>query len=185
MVIGEQTTIPAQDVKSYSEGTPGIIDVRLPKDAEAAKLCQAAAKPKGSDVPPPDIGVSDELIQVGRQMGINPPDEGMLEETDRTLAWQRWATAIKSLQDFQERRGKLIPIDTYRKRLRDLADQVIAQMADLHGLARDVKGLTHQQRIDMRTAIAAWMTITRQRMSAGIHLNAAPLPAVAEIADAG
>jgi pilus assembly protein CpaC len=32
LTVGEQTTIPAKDVQSYSEGAPGIIDVRLPKD---------------------------------------------------------------------------------------------------------------------------------------------------------
>lgn len=32
LTVGEQTTVPAKDVASYSEGAPGIIDVRLPKD---------------------------------------------------------------------------------------------------------------------------------------------------------
>jgi Flp pilus assembly secretin CpaC len=30
--VGEQTSISAQGVKSYSEGVPGIVDLRLPKD---------------------------------------------------------------------------------------------------------------------------------------------------------
>lgn len=32
MVVGEQTSIPSQNVRSYSEGAPGVVDVRLPKD---------------------------------------------------------------------------------------------------------------------------------------------------------
>ena len=32
LTVGEQTSVSARDVKSYSEGAPGIIDVRLPKD---------------------------------------------------------------------------------------------------------------------------------------------------------
>jgi pilus assembly protein CpaC len=32
MAVGEQTTIPAGNVKTYSEGVPGVVDVRLPKD---------------------------------------------------------------------------------------------------------------------------------------------------------
>jgi Flp pilus assembly secretin CpaC len=32
--VGEQSSIPAQGVKSYSEGVPGIIDLRLPKDGQ-------------------------------------------------------------------------------------------------------------------------------------------------------
>ncbi len=32
MFVGDQASIPADGVKSYSEGAPGIIDVRLPKD---------------------------------------------------------------------------------------------------------------------------------------------------------
>lgn len=34
LVVGDQTSIPAEGVKSYSEGVPGIVDVRLPKDGE-------------------------------------------------------------------------------------------------------------------------------------------------------
>ena len=30
--IGEQTTIPAEGVRSYSEGTPGIVDIRVTRD---------------------------------------------------------------------------------------------------------------------------------------------------------
>ncbi len=30
--VGQQTSIPAKGVRSYSEGAPGIVDVRLPKD---------------------------------------------------------------------------------------------------------------------------------------------------------
>ena len=32
--VGEQTSLPAQGVKSYSEGVPGIVDLRLPKDGQ-------------------------------------------------------------------------------------------------------------------------------------------------------
>jgi Flp pilus assembly secretin CpaC len=32
LVVGEQTSIPARGVRTYSEGAPGIIDVRVPKD---------------------------------------------------------------------------------------------------------------------------------------------------------
>ena len=34
LVVGDQTSIPAEGVKSYSEGVAGIVDVRLPKDGE-------------------------------------------------------------------------------------------------------------------------------------------------------
>lgn len=34
MRVGEQTSLPAQGVKSYSEGVPGVVDVRLPRDGE-------------------------------------------------------------------------------------------------------------------------------------------------------
>ena len=34
MTVGEQTTIAAQGVKSYSEGTPGIVEVRLAREGE-------------------------------------------------------------------------------------------------------------------------------------------------------
>ena len=30
--IGEQTTVPAEGVRSYSEGTPGIVDIRVTRD---------------------------------------------------------------------------------------------------------------------------------------------------------
>jgi pilus assembly protein CpaC len=30
--IGEQTTVPAEGVRSYSEGTPGIVDIRITRD---------------------------------------------------------------------------------------------------------------------------------------------------------
>ena len=30
MFVGDQDTLPAEGVRSYSEGTPGIVDVRLP-----------------------------------------------------------------------------------------------------------------------------------------------------------
>ncbi|QQR90965.1 MAG: pilus assembly protein N-terminal domain-containing protein [Myxococcales bacterium] len=33
MSVGEQSSIPARNVRSNSEGAPGIVDVRLPKDA--------------------------------------------------------------------------------------------------------------------------------------------------------
>jgi hypothetical protein len=32
LVVGEQTSISAKNVRTYSEGVPGIIDVRVPKD---------------------------------------------------------------------------------------------------------------------------------------------------------
>ncbi|MCB9666544.1 MAG: pilus assembly protein N-terminal domain-containing protein [Myxococcales bacterium] len=32
LAVGEQTSLPAKGVRSYSEGAPGIVDVRLPKD---------------------------------------------------------------------------------------------------------------------------------------------------------
>lgn len=32
LLVGDQASIPADGVKSYSEGVPGIVDVRLPKD---------------------------------------------------------------------------------------------------------------------------------------------------------
>jgi pilus assembly protein CpaC len=32
LTVGEQTSVPAQNVRSYSEGVPGIVDVRVPKD---------------------------------------------------------------------------------------------------------------------------------------------------------
>jgi pilus assembly protein CpaC len=34
MRVGEQTSLPAHGVKSYSEGVPGIVEVRLPRDGE-------------------------------------------------------------------------------------------------------------------------------------------------------
>jgi len=34
MRVGEQTSLPAQGIKSYSEGVPGIVEVRLPRDGE-------------------------------------------------------------------------------------------------------------------------------------------------------
>lgn len=35
LAVGENKTIPANDVKNYSEGTPGIVDVKLTTDASA------------------------------------------------------------------------------------------------------------------------------------------------------
>jgi pilus assembly protein CpaC len=35
LAVGENKTIPATDVKNYSEGTPGIVDVKLTSDASA------------------------------------------------------------------------------------------------------------------------------------------------------
>jgi pilus assembly protein CpaC len=32
LAVGEQTTISANNVKTYSEGAPGVVDVRVPKD---------------------------------------------------------------------------------------------------------------------------------------------------------
>jgi pilus assembly protein CpaC len=32
LAVGEQTTISASNVKTYSEGAPGVVDVRVPKD---------------------------------------------------------------------------------------------------------------------------------------------------------
>jgi pilus assembly protein CpaC len=43
MFVGDQDTLPAEGVKSYSEGTPGIVDVRLPKTGEQFVL--VALKP--------------------------------------------------------------------------------------------------------------------------------------------
>lgn len=34
LLVGEQTTIPAHSVDKYSEGAPGIVEVRLPKDGK-------------------------------------------------------------------------------------------------------------------------------------------------------
>lgn len=34
LVVGDQTSLPATHVKSFSEGAPGIVDVRLPRDGE-------------------------------------------------------------------------------------------------------------------------------------------------------
>ena len=33
LAVGENKTIPASDVKNYSEGTPGIVDVKLTSDS--------------------------------------------------------------------------------------------------------------------------------------------------------
>lgn len=35
LAVGENKTIPASDVKNYSEGTPGVVDVKLTTDASA------------------------------------------------------------------------------------------------------------------------------------------------------
>lgn len=32
LTVGQQTIVPAKGVRSYSEGAPGIVDIRLPKD---------------------------------------------------------------------------------------------------------------------------------------------------------
>jgi len=32
LIVGEQTSVPTEGVRSYSEGTPGIVDVRVPSD---------------------------------------------------------------------------------------------------------------------------------------------------------
>jgi hypothetical protein len=34
MVVGEQTTLSAKGVKNYSEGAPGVVSVRVPKDGD-------------------------------------------------------------------------------------------------------------------------------------------------------
>jgi pilus assembly protein CpaC len=34
LLVGEQTTIPATEVDKYSEGAPGVVEVRLPKDGK-------------------------------------------------------------------------------------------------------------------------------------------------------
>ena len=33
LFVGEQTVVPAAGVDKYSEGTPGVVDIRLPEDA--------------------------------------------------------------------------------------------------------------------------------------------------------
>ncbi len=43
LAIGEQASIPADDVRSYSEGVPGVVDVRLPKDG--SRFVVVALKP--------------------------------------------------------------------------------------------------------------------------------------------
>ena len=43
LTVGEQTTISAKNVRSYSEGTPGIVDVRVPK--AGAEFVVVAVKP--------------------------------------------------------------------------------------------------------------------------------------------
>jgi pilus assembly protein CpaC len=43
MFVGDQDTLPAEGVRSYSEGTPGIVDVRLPRTGDQFVL--VALKP--------------------------------------------------------------------------------------------------------------------------------------------
>jgi len=38
MFVGEQRVLPARDVEGYSEGAPGIVQVRIPRDARAIVL---------------------------------------------------------------------------------------------------------------------------------------------------
>lgn len=38
MFLGEQRVLPARDVEGYSEGAPGIVQVRIPRDARAIVL---------------------------------------------------------------------------------------------------------------------------------------------------
>ncbi len=49
LAVGETKTIPAGDVKQYSEGSPGIVDVRLTPDGSKFVLVgQRAAPPRSS-----------------------------------------------------------------------------------------------------------------------------------------
>jgi hypothetical protein len=49
LVVGEQTSISAKNVRTYSEGVPGIIDVRVPKDgSEFVIVALKPGRPRSS-----------------------------------------------------------------------------------------------------------------------------------------
>lgn len=107
------------------------LDPGLPDDANLAKLCLAAARGRGAATAPATAKVSEELIQVGAQFGVETPHEFDLDEDDRLLAWQRWASTIDSLIGIRAQRRELVPRSELRPYMQQLAAGAHAHDADL------------------------------------------------------
>jgi hypothetical protein len=122
---------PWDIVAVYSWAKTRGLTPSLPRDPELAKLCGAAIRPKGSDTPPRDAGVSQELIEIGRALGIETPREIDLDEDKRLLGWQRWASSINELLEIRVKRRDLIPRSAIKPYLQQLAAMVHASDVDL------------------------------------------------------
>jgi hypothetical protein len=194
--VGSPTTTTDWRKRGMPEGPPWSVvavyawargeglHVDLPRDAELARLCKVATKARWEMPDTSTAALHKELIEVGLRLGIRPPVEFEIENEDqRALAWQRWAQSVKTAQGVLVEAKALVPMPVFRDRLRRISDTVIAQMNEVHGVAREVVNLSQVQRQQLRDAITRQVTLLRQRMSAGVNLSpepSAPAPAAEE-----
>jgi len=78
LLVGEQTTIPAGQVDKYSEGAPGIVEVRLPKDGKQFVIV-ALAKGKTSLLLLMKDGQELRYVFVVRETGVKVRDNIRLD----------------------------------------------------------------------------------------------------------
>lgn len=75
LVVGEQASLPAQGVRQYSEGVPGIVDVRLPRDGSQFVL--VALKPGATTL----LLIMEDGRHVQYRISVLSPDEKRQDES--------------------------------------------------------------------------------------------------------
>ncbi len=105
---------------------------QLPADPDLRALCERTLPQQRSTTQAPEeSGVTADLIQLGKELGVDTPNEGALQEDLRVLAWQRWAATIDRLQTIRTNRRDLIPRAEITPFLEGLAAAARAQDLDL------------------------------------------------------